>query len=153
VAGNADNLLIQTPLFLTGLIMLQYYHMLNFYQKRSWRAVVYSPVMLAFLALVCLYLGHSVYNRYTIEREMSFRQTEAEAELHSLEQRKETLQKKVDYLSNDRGIEAEMRRNFDVAREGEKVVIILDDETVTNNIEPLSSITPTTTRPWYKFWQ
>jgi len=28
------------------------------------------------------------------------------------------------------------------------VIIILDDEIATNNIEPLSSITPTTTRPW-----
>jgi len=133
--------------------MLQYYHMLNFYQKRSWRAVVYSPVILALLALACLYLAHSVYNRYIIEREMAGRQAEAEAELQSLEQRKDMLQKKVDYLSNDRGIEAEMRRNFDVAREGEKVVIILDDKTATNNIEPLPLTTPTTTKPWYKFWQ
>jgi len=103
--------------------------------------------------MISLYLAYVTYNRYVIEREMSSRQLDAENELKTLEQRRDTLQKKVDYLSNDRGIEAEMRRNFDVAREGEKVVIILDDEIATNNIEPLSSITPTTTRPWYKFWQ
>ena len=133
--------------------MLQYYHMLNFYQKRSWRAVVYSPVILALLALACLYLAHSVYNRYIIEREMAGRQAEAEAELQSLEQRKDMLQKKVDYLSNDRGIEAEMRRNFDVAREGEKVVVILDDVQSTSQIKVLLPTISTTTRVWYKFWQ
>ncbi|PIW96670.1 hypothetical protein COZ82_03715 [Candidatus Kaiserbacteria bacterium CG_4_8_14_3_um_filter_38_9] len=127
--------------------------MLNFYQKRSWRTVLYSPITLTFLMMISLYLAYVTYNRYVIEREMSSRQLDAENELKTLEQRRDTLQKKVDYLSNDRGIEAEMRRNFDVAREGEKVVIILDDEIATNNIEPLSSITPTTTRPWYKFWQ
>jgi len=127
--------------------------MLNFYQKRSWRTVLYSPITLTFLMMIFLYLAYVTYNRYVIEREMSSRQLDAENELKTLEQRRDTLQKKVDYLSNDRGIEAEMRRNFDVAREGEKVVIILDDEIATNNIEPLSSITPTTTRPWYKFWQ
>ena len=122
--------------------------MLNFYQKRSWRTVLYSPITLTFLMMIFLYLAYVTYNRYVIEREMSSRQLDAENELKTLEQRRDTLQKKVDYLSNDRGIEAEMRRNFDVAREGEKVVIILDDEIATNNIEPLSSITPTTTRPW-----
>jgi len=122
--------------------------MLNFYQKRSWRTVLYSPITLTFLMMISLYLAYVTYNRYVIEREMSSRQLDAENELKTLEQRRDTLQKKVDYLSNDRGIEAEMRRNFDVAREGEKVVIILDDEIATNNIEPLSSITPTTTRPW-----
>jgi len=127
--------------------------MLNFYQKRSWRTILYSPIALTFLVMISLYLAFVTYNRYVIEREMSSRQLDAENELKILEQRRDTLQKKVDYLSNDRGIEAEMRRNFDVAREGEKVVIILDDEIATNNIEPLSSITPTTTRPWYKFWQ
>ena len=122
--------------------------MLNFYQKRSWRTILYSPIALTFLVMISLYLSFVTYNRYVIEREMSSRQLDAENELKILEQRRDTLQKKVDYLSNDRGIEAEMRRNFDVAREGEKVVIILDDEIATNNIEPLSSITPTTTRPW-----
>ena len=122
--------------------------MLNFYQKRSWRTVLYSPITLTFLMMIFLYLAYVTYNRYVIEREMSSRQLDAENELKTLEQRRDTLQKKVDYLSNDRGIEAEMRRNFDVAREGEKVIIILDDEIATNNIEPLSSITPTTTRPW-----
>ena len=59
--------------------------------------------------------------------------------------------REVEYLSSERGVEAEMRRQFDIVREGEQVVIILDDDK--------STTTPTTTlpaeeesRPWYKFW-
>jgi len=127
--------------------------MLNFYQKRSWRTILYSPIALTFLVMISLYLAFVTYNRYVIEREMSSRQLDAENELKILEQRRDTLQKKVDYLSNDRGIEAEMRRNFDVAREGEKVVVILDDVQSTSQIKVLLPTISTTTRVWYKFWQ
>jgi len=127
--------------------------MLNFYQKRSWRTILYSPITLTFLVMISLYLAFVTYNRYVIEREMSSRQLDAENELKILEQRRDTLQKKVDYLSNDRGIEAEMRRNFDVAREGEKVVVILDDVQSTSQIKVLLPTISTTTRVWYKFWQ
>ena len=127
--------------------------MLNFYQKRSWRTILYSPIALTFLVMISLYLAFVTYNRYVIEREMSSRQLDAENELKILEQRRDTLQKKVDYLSNDRGIEAEMIRNFDVAREGEKVVVILDDVQSTSQIKVLLPTISTTTRVWYKFWQ
>jgi cell division protein FtsB len=91
-----------------------------------------------------------VYERYSIEQEMIGRRAEAEEHLKQLENRKAELQKKVEYLSNERGIEAEMRRNFDVARPGEQVVIILDDEKK-DTIEPLPKTT-TEEVPWYKFW-
>ncbi len=39
---------------------------------------------------------------------------------------REVLEAKVQYLENDRGIEEELRNRFDVAKEGEQVVILLD---------------------------
>lgn len=90
-----------------------------------------------------------VYQRYTIEQEMVERREEAEAHLKELESRRADLEKKVEYLSNERGIEAEMRRNFDVARPGEQVVIILDEEKKPE-IEPLPKTSEE--EPWYKFW-
>lgn len=98
-------------------------------------------------------MARSVYSRYSIDREMAGKQAEAETALQALNQRRDTLKQKVEYLSNDRGIEAEMRRNFDVARPGEKVVIIVDDTNqATSTIQPLSTTTISTVRPWYKFW-
>ncbi len=80
---------------------------------------------------------------------MVARTKEAEMKLMELEARRAELETKVEYLSNERGIEAEMRRNFDVARPGEQVVIILDEEKKTE-IEPLEKTEEV--RPWYKFW-
>jgi cell division protein FtsB len=129
--------------------MVQYYHMLEFYKKRTLRGWLHSPVMLGFLGLVILFMLSVVYQRYSIEQEMVSRRVEAEAHLKELESRRTELEKKVEYLSNERGIEAEMRRNFDVARPGEQVVIILDEEKKPE-IEPLKKTEED--KPWYKFW-
>jgi cell division protein FtsB len=123
--------------------------MLQFYQKRSLRGWLHTPPVLAILGVVILFMMTVVYQRYTIEQEMVDRREEAEANLRALEERRAELEKKVEYLSNERGIEAEMRRNFDVARPGEQVVIILDDEKKPE-IEPLPQTTED--EPWYKFW-
>lgn len=127
--------------------------MLEFYQNQSWRKVVSSPLVILVLVMVLLFLVRIVYERYSIEREMAQKQLESEAHLESLLERKAQLQQKVEYLSNDRGIEAEMRRNFDVARPGEQVVIILDKEpeAIVEPMQPMS--TEESEAPWYQFWR
>jgi len=68
-----------------------------------------------------------------------------------LRSQKDSLQEQVEYLSNERGIEAEMRRQFDVALEGEQVVVIVEPEAGLD-IQPLATSTPEETA-WYQFWQ
>jgi len=63
-----------------------------------------------------------------IERDMSSRRAVAEEELNELLDRKAGLEGKVEYLREERGIESEIRKHFDVAKEGEQVVVLLDDE-------------------------
>ena len=96
--------------------------------KRTWTAVLYSRITLAILLAVSAFLALSVYERFSIEREMAERRRDVETELSELQKRKADLEEKVEYLSNEEGIEAEIRTHFDVAREGEQVVIIVDRE-------------------------
>lgn len=124
--------------------------MLQFYQKRSLLSWCRSPLVLLVLAGLCTWLAISVYERYSIEREMAERRLAAEADVAAMQARKEALAERVQYLSHERGIEAEMRRNFDIAKPGEEVVIILDDDTAAADIRPLSE--PAPERPWYQFW-
>ncbi len=126
--------------------------MLQFYQKRSWRTVLYSPLALGILGVLCVLLGYAVYDRYIIARDMELRRIAEEQVLFELQEQKTQLQEKVQYLSNERGIEAEMRRNFDIALPGEQVVIILDEKEG-EEMAPLPPMpVPTTTRAWYQFW-
>ena len=126
--------------------------MLQFYEKRSWRVILKSWWFVGVLGVVCLFLLYVVYDRYTIERDMAQRREDAEQKLETLKTRKASIEDKVEYLGSERGIEAEMRRNFDVAQPGEQVVIILDPEEDAGTVEPLSPVV-TDTPPWYIFWR
>ncbi len=126
--------------------------MLQFYEKRSWRSLLKSWWFVGVLGFLILFLVGIVYNRYTIERDMAARRLEAEVELQKLKERKAQIADKVEYLESERGIEAEMRRNFDVAQPGEQVVIIIDEEKSETNVVPLSP-PPVDTPPWYIFWR
>lgn len=99
--------------------------------------------------LVCL-IGYSAYVRYEIAVEMEERRDVVEAEVQELELQKRILEQKVEYLSNERGIEAELRRQFDVTLPGEEVIVILDEEA--SSVEPIASTTEKH-RPWYVFWE
>lgn len=125
--------------------------MLDFYQKRKVRAIVNSRYTQIGLGLLILLVGWSAYTRYQIAVEMSERRVVAEQEAAALEARRDSLGEQVEYLSNERGIEAEMRRQFDVALEGEEVVVILDDEPAAVSLQATS--TAEEASPWYRFWE
>lgn len=76
----------------------------------------------------------SVYKRYTIEREMDEKRAAVEEERKDLEERKTILQEKVDYLHDESGIEAEIRKHFDVAKDGEQVVVLIDKNRPDNEV-------------------
>jgi cell division protein FtsB len=104
------------------------------------------------VVLVCivLLLGKSAYERYQIERDMQTRREAAEAERAALEERREILQERIDYLTGERGVEEEVRQQFDVAKPGEQVIILTG--------EPPTSSTPAVAPeanavPWYQFWR
>lgn len=126
--------------------------MLEFYQKRSLRTILHSRVALVLAILLCLGMAQIVYGRFVIQQEMIAKEAEARTKLDALEAHKTDLEKKVKYLSNDRGIEAEMRRNFDVARPGEQVVIIVDKDASTTD-QPLPKMEQEPQKKWYEFWR
>ena len=125
--------------------------MFDFYQKRKLRSIATSRPVQAALLVTALVIGWSAYNRYEIAAEMADRRALVEQQAAALEARKATLEEQVQYLSDERGIEAEMRRQFDVALEGERVVVIVEPEAEVE-IQPLSTSTKSET-PWYQFWR
>ena len=102
--------------------------MLDFHEKRKIRGLVYSRVSIGVILILAILLSFSVYERFVVEREMKEKMLEKESELEHLKGRAALLEEKVDHLQNERGIEEELRSRFDVAKDGEQVVIIVDDE-------------------------
>ena len=124
--------------------------MFDFHQKRKLRTIIGSRITQGILLFLAFMVMWSAYDRYLIARDMADKRAAVESEIADLEARQATMEEEVKYLSNERGIEAEMRRQFDIAKDGEQVVIILDDEVEESEQEPATSTTQT--RAWYKFW-
>jgi cell division protein FtsB len=122
--------------------------MAGFGKKKTITEYLYTKPVIFVLLLVCIFLSVSVYNRYTVEREMSLRRTEAQEKKQELLERKKTLEERVNYLGGDRGIEEEIRTHFDVAKEGEKVFILTGEEK--KEVQEVAPVVEE--RPWYKFW-
>jgi cell division protein FtsB len=111
--------------------------MFDFHEKRKMKAILYSKGVFVLLILIAVLLSVSVYNRFVVTQDTKIRLNERREDLESLEMRAEVLQTKVDYLESDRGIEEELRNRFDVAKEGERVIVILEDkEKKSDNKDP-----------------
>lgn len=87
-----------------------------------------SYITAGVLLALCVGLSFSVYDRYVIEQEVSSRLSEREAEREEIVSRKNSLEEKVKYLSGESGVEAEIRKHFDVAKAGEQVVVLVESD-------------------------
>ena len=110
--------------------------------------------VIAILLLIIIgFQARGVWERYIVEREMSERRSDAEETLSNLQQKKATLQEQVQYMTNERGVEEELRQNFDVALPGERVFILTGEKPKqTSNTEAATSTDTTRNIPWYRFW-
>ncbi len=100
--------------------------MFDFHEKRKIRSVLYSKTVIFVIFALAILMSFSVYNRYSVAGDMRKKLEDKRAELDAMKLRAQTLDSKVQYLENERGIEEELRNRFDVAKEGEQVVILLD---------------------------
>lgn len=124
-------------------------YMARFGKKKNLTEYLYTKPAVFVLLLVTVFLSTAVYQRFLIERKTASLQAEMEIQRQELLERKALLEEKVEYLSGDRGIEEEIRKHFDVAKEGEQVVILVGNE------QPAAAaIAPVIEEePWYIFWR
>lgn len=107
--------------------------MFDFHERRKLRNAVYSRPVLALLGLLVLLFTYSVWGAWEKEYETRTKAESSAAALGDLQNRKEGLEKKISDLNTERGVEAEIRNKFEVAKDGEKVIFIVHspDETAT----------------------
>jgi hypothetical protein len=111
--------------------------MLDFYQKRKLRTILNSRITQGVLVVLAGSMLWNAFERFTIADMMSDRRELVEVEATVLQSKKDDLEAQVLYLRDDRGIEAEMRRQFDIALPGEEVVVILEDQDQPLEVQPL----------------
>lgn len=129
--------------------------MFDFHEKRKIRSILYSKWLIACIFMLSALLSVSVYHRYTAAKDMRDKLETKKAELSELEQRAQALESKVEYLKNERGVEEELRNRFDVVKEGEQMVVLLDDrEEGTSKLTNPEEVDPPERSFWdfLKFW-
>ena len=97
-------------------------------RTRSIRRFLYSPLFIIGLLILFVVLLKAAYGAYQNEKK-------SRQELQNVRQNSEELSSREDFLATEiqrlestRGLEEELRNKFPVAKEGEKVVIIVEPE-------------------------
>jgi len=86
----------------------------------------YSRLALLVLAVVVVLLTRAAWNVYVKESESGAHSRAAEEKVVGLEARRSVLEKKIAALKTTEGIEAEIRSQFQVAKPGERMVVVVE---------------------------
>lgn len=114
-------------------------------EQRNRRMNYTSCIWLFILFLIFGVLAHATWGVYQKEKIARENRDAVEAKLLALEEKKITLDEALERLGTERGIEEEIREKFRVVKEGEQLVILLD-ENETATVRDAYNIDP---RPWW----
>lgn len=105
-----------------------------------WQRMAYSWGSLGVLLVLALILGRGTWGLYQKNARAEERRDVALLELHEVEDRKQGLELELAHIKTTSGIEAELRHKFDVAREGEHLLVIVDKEVSQEPLPPTPSL-------------
>ena len=114
-------------------------------RRQKTRKIIYSTPTLVLLALIVAILARSAFGAIKKEQESSEKVKELDNRAVSLEDRQAELEKDINRINTEAGIEEEIRSKLNVSKDEESFVVLVDSE----ENKTLSS---SSTRPWYKKW-
>jgi len=120
--------------------------MQGFQKREDPVALMKRRLILLLLLVLVLVLGRGVYGVFMKERESRALRGDVETELQGLKGRETEIRTDIAELASERGVERALRSEYELAREGESVIVIVgDDEEVTE--EPVPPV-----QPWWRLW-
>lgn len=102
--------------------------MRNVGQKRVWRNIMQSTPVLIFLGFLVLIFAWSVLGFWNKMEENNKSKKIAEDKLTLLKQQKEKLTSDINSLQTDQGKEKVFRENFGLIKEGEDLIVVVEDK-------------------------
>ncbi|MDO8482592.1 MAG: septum formation initiator family protein [bacterium] len=101
--------------------------MREFEHKRKIRKILSSPLVLLPLAIILFFLIRGTWNIYIKNRDSGIELRLAEERLARLEGRQSKLAAGIERLSTESGIEGEIRDRFQMAKDGERAIVIVEE--------------------------
>ena len=98
-----------------------------FDNKRKIRRFAYSKIVSVGLIVLCVMLVNGLFNVYDKARESLDRKNFSAQSLQKLNNREEKLRREIERLDSRVGLEDELRDRYSFSKEGEKVIVIIDE--------------------------
>jgi len=102
--------------------------MKEFRQIHIIRQRIYSKPVILLLIIFMGFVANGTWNVFKKSHQSSQKLEVSKSELETLEKKKENITKDLDRLETKVGIEEEIRNKFDLAKEGEMTIVIVDTE-------------------------
>lgn len=102
--------------------------MFEFRQRKRWKKIANSKIVFAVLVVMVFLFGRASLNVYGKYQEAGKNLSRSSGELAELQERRDTLTANVARLKTPEGVEEKIREKFQVAKEGENLIVIVDSE-------------------------
>lgn len=110
--------------------------MQDFRKKRAFKRRLYSKLVLIVLLLIFIFVLRGTWDIYQKSQVSKEKLERTQAEFEQVEAKRVNLEADIARLETETGIEAEIRSKFDVAREGEHVIVLVEGDEVVPSVEP-----------------
>lgn len=128
--------------------------MREFQEKRKFKKIIYSPSFQFFFGLIVVFLVFSAVKSYKKSEINANKAKETRKEILALEKRNAELTADIASLESESGKESEIRKRFDVAKPGEKILIIVDKNSEDVKIDNAGDKSSFFSKIWRKIkWQ
>jgi cell division protein FtsL len=102
--------------------------MKNLGNQNRWRSILQSSPVLFILFLVVLTFAWSVFGFWGKMSDTRKNRQIVEAKVNQLQVEKERLTADISKLSTEEGVEDNIREKFGLAKEGEQLIVVVDEE-------------------------
>ena len=102
--------------------------MRKFQEKRNWRDIVQSRPILILLGIIVIAFTWNVYGILARMQETVKNRKIEEDKITQLEQRKDKLTNDIANLKTEKGVEENIRDKFGLVKEGEGMIVVVDDK-------------------------
>jgi cell division protein FtsB len=110
--------------------------MATFQQRKDPMRLMWRRLLAVLLLILIAIALRGVWGVYKKSQDSYILRVEAQAKLDDLQKRERELRADSANLRNENGIEAELRERYNLAKEGESVIVIVDPPAVAPEPKP-----------------
>ena len=96
-------------------------------RKNIWRRLYESPISIVFLLALLIFFSWNIIQLGGKLLDTEENRKIAEEKVTELKERKKKTREEIELLKTDKGIEENIRERYGLVKEGEKVIIIVDE--------------------------